>query len=33
MAIRLSFIDFIVRIETIREKYTGGWDGCLPWAA
>ena len=29
MAIALEFINFIVPIETIWEKYPGGWDQCL----
>lgn len=29
MAIALEFIDFIVPISTIREKYAGGWEQCL----
>jgi hypothetical protein len=29
MAIALEFIDFVVPIATIREKYPGGWDTCL----
>lgn len=29
MAIQLEFIDFIVPIKTIKEKYPGGWEQCL----
>lgn len=29
MAIVLEFIDFIVPVEVIRQKYPGGWEGCL----
>lgn len=29
MAIELEFIDFIVPIATIKQKYTGGWRQCL----
>jgi hypothetical protein len=29
MAIVLEFIDFIIPIEVIRNKYPGGWDQCL----
>lgn len=29
MAIALEFIDFVVPIETIRQKYPGGWAQCL----
>jgi hypothetical protein len=29
MAIQLEFIDFIVPIKTIKEKYPGGWERCL----
>ena len=29
MAIDTEFIDFIVPIATIREKYLGGWEQCL----
>lgn len=29
MAIKLEFIDFIVPIKTIKEKYPGGWDQCF----
>lgn len=29
MAIALEFINFIVPISVIREKYHGGWDTCL----
>jgi len=29
MAVMLEFIDLIVPISTIREKYPGGWDACL----
>ena len=29
MAIALEFIDFIVPIATIGEKYPGGWAQCL----
>lgn len=29
MAVMLEFIDLIVPIATIREKYPGGWGGCL----
>ena len=29
MAIALEFIDLVVPIETIRQKYPGGWEGCL----
>lgn len=28
MAIALEFIDFIVPIAVIREKYPGGWERC-----
>lgn len=29
MAIALEFIDFVVPILVIRQKYPGGWDQCL----
>ena len=29
MAIQLEFINFIVPIKTIKEKYPGGWEQCL----
>ena len=29
MAVQLEFINFIVPIETIKEKYPGGWEQCL----
>lgn len=29
MAIALKFIDFIVPIQIIKEKYPGGWEQCL----
>jgi len=29
MAVALEFIDFIVPIALIREKYPGGWEQCL----
>jgi len=29
MAIATEFIDFIVPIQTIRDKYPGGWEQCL----
>ncbi len=29
MAVALEFIDFIVPIAAIREKYPGGWEQCL----
>jgi hypothetical protein len=29
MAINTEFIDFIIPIETIRQKYPGGWEQCL----
>ncbi len=29
MAVRLEFIDFIVPIAVIEEKYHGGWKQCL----
>jgi len=29
MAIDTEFIDFIVPIEMIRQKYPGGWEQCL----
>ena len=29
MAIQLEFIDFVVPISIIKEKYPGGWEGCL----
>ena len=29
MAIQLECISFIVPIETIKEKYPGGWEQCL----
>ena len=29
MAVMLEFIDLIVPIETIRERYPGGWEACL----
>lgn len=29
MAITTEFIDFIVPIQTIRDKYPGGWEQCL----
>jgi len=33
MAIALEFIDLVVPIETIRQKYPGGWEGCLRYHA
>lgn len=29
MAIALEFIDFVVPIALIRQKYPGGWEQCL----
>jgi hypothetical protein len=29
MSIQLEFINFIVPIMTIKEKYPGGWEQCL----
>lgn len=29
MAIALEFIDFVVPLSVIREKYLGGWEQCL----
>jgi hypothetical protein len=29
MSIATEFIDFIVPIENIRQKYPGGWEQCL----
>ena len=29
MAIALEFLDFIVPISVIKEKYPGGWEQCL----
>ena len=29
MAVMLEFIDLIVPIATIRQKYPSGWDACL----
>lgn len=29
MAVALEFIDFIVPIAVIRQKYPGGWEQCL----
>lgn len=29
MAVALEFIDFIVPIAVIKEKYPGGWEQCL----
>jgi hypothetical protein len=29
MAVQLEFINLIVRIETIKAKYPGGWEACL----
>ena len=29
MAIALEFIDFVVPIAVIRQKYPGGWEQCL----
>ena len=29
MAIATEFIDFIIPIQTIRDKYPGGWEQCL----
>ena len=29
MAIALEFIDFVVPVATIRQKYPGGWEQCL----
>ncbi len=29
MAIQLEYISFIVSIETIKQKYPGGWEQCL----
>ena len=29
MAIALEFLDFVVPLERIRQKYPGGWDQCL----
>ena len=29
MAVALEFIDFVVPVQTIKEKYSGGWEQCL----
>ena len=29
MAVQLEFINFIVPIEVIKQKYPGGWEQCL----
>ena len=29
MAIQLEFMNLIVPVQIIEEKYPGGWDGCL----
>lgn len=29
MAVALEFIDFLIRVETIKKKYPGGWDAFL----
>ena len=29
MAIQLEFINFIVPVRVIQQKYAGGWDACL----
>lgn len=29
MAVALEFIDFIVPIKIIKEKYPGGWEECI----
>lgn len=29
MAVALEFIDFIVPVKVVRDKYPGGWDGFL----
>jgi hypothetical protein len=29
LAVALEFLDFLVRVETIRAKYPGGWEACL----
>jgi len=29
MSVQLEFINFIVPIKTIKEKYPGGWEQCL----
>jgi len=29
MAIAIEFIDFIVPIQVIKDKYPGGWEQCL----
>lgn len=29
MAIQLEFLNFIVPVQVIEEKYSGGWDACL----
>lgn len=29
MSIKIMFINFIVPIKTIKEKYLGGWEQCL----
>lgn len=29
MAVALEFIDFIIPISVIKEKYPGGWEQCL----
>ena len=33
MAIALEFIDFVVPIALIRQKYPGGWDDGAPYRA
>jgi hypothetical protein len=29
MAVQLEFINFIVPIKVIKQKYPGGWEQCL----
>lgn len=29
MSVESEFIDFLVPIKIIKEKYTGGWEQCL----
>ena len=29
MAVKLEFLNFIVPVQVIDQKYSGGWDACL----
>jgi len=29
MAVQLEFLNFIIPVQVIEQKYSGGWDACL----